>query len=86
MNAKYTWNDLVTIAPNAPEQYKRYEIGVVVGVSTIDTPRLADKFGLPIGSTVYLIEGSDGDALEVPELYLRPYAPPSNPGAGAEGR
>jgi hypothetical protein len=74
MAAKFLWNDLVEIVPGAPERYSRYQIGVVVGISTIVTPKLAEKFALPLGEIIYLVEGSDGDALETPEVYLRAYA------------
>ena len=39
-------------------------------IGQIDTEGVAKEFGEPIGAVLYLVEGSAGEAIEIPERFL----------------
>ena len=42
----------------------------VCGIYPIDLVQQVERFGLPMGTIIYLVEFSDGEALEVPEKWV----------------
>ncbi len=71
MKNKFTWGDAVDIVTGAPEKYSKIgSEGDVVGFRTLNTTESSQQFQEPIGTIVYLVEGSNGYALEIPENYL----------------
>lgn len=69
-NPKFEWGDAVRLCKNAPAKYQAGDIGSVCAVRLVDTAEAAGKFGVEIGEVVYLVELPNGEAMEVPEVYL----------------
>jgi len=67
---KFVWGDSVKIIESAPKKYLEVELGSVCAIRLIETEFVSTEFGEPIGSILYLIEGSDGEAIEIPERFL----------------
>lgn len=65
------WGDTVIVIENAPLCYKPNTHGSVCGIRTIETEETAQQFNSMIGETVYLVEFSNGEALEIPQQFLR---------------
>jgi hypothetical protein len=42
----------------------------VCGLRAIETTAAAEEFSQPIGTTLYLVEFAEGEAIEVPEAFL----------------
>ncbi|MEZ5626232.1 MAG: hypothetical protein R3E34_01685 [Rhodocyclaceae bacterium] len=68
---KYDYGSSVRIV--CPETSQHYT-GSVCGFREIVTPETAEKFRVPIGTILVLVERSDGAAIEVPEDNLEPLA------------
>jgi hypothetical protein len=66
MDAKLTWGDVVQISPSASSNYRPSEKAVVCGMRTLANTEEATAAGFPEGTTLYLIEFSDGSSLEIP--------------------
>ena len=69
-NRKFTLGDFVFVKASAPEKYRAIEAGDICGVFAIETDKLAEKWGEPIGCSMYIVEAGCGDDLEIPEQYL----------------
>jgi hypothetical protein len=67
---RFDWGEPVKITDNAPEKYLAVAQGSVCGIRQIDTEGVAKDFGEPIGTVLYLVEGSAGEAIEIPERFL----------------
>jgi hypothetical protein len=65
-----TWGDTVRVQGGALPSGCPAALGEIVGIREIENLAQADQFSAPIGSKVYLIEFSDGKALEVPESWV----------------
>jgi hypothetical protein len=65
-----TWGDTVLVSQQAPRRLRPGELAEIVGIRHINSPNQADQFAAPIGTRVYLVEFSDGIALEVPEKWI----------------
>lgn len=68
---KFNWGDTVEITAEAPGKYQKAVKGSVCGIREIDTEMTAQDFEEPIGSILYLVESSCGNAIEVPEKFLK---------------
>jgi hypothetical protein len=67
----FMWGDTVKVTSSAAVPSKRCgAIAEVCGMRDIETQDQARIFGAPIGSKLYLVEFSDGEAIEVPEASL----------------
>ena len=66
----FDWGDSVRILDIAPQKYYAMRTGSVCGIRVIETKNMSEKFDEPVGSTLYLVEGSDGFSLEIPERFL----------------
>lgn len=66
---KYTWNDLVRVASNAPDKWRPGAFASVVGISEESerSGSYLDEF--PHG-VVYTIEFADGSSVELEEASL----------------
>ena len=69
-----TWGDTVRVKASAPMSMRPGAIAEVVGIRDVETPSQATQFETPIGSKVYLIEFSDGDAIELAEMWIETVA------------
>ena len=67
-----TWGDTVLVKASAPASMRPGAIAEVVGIRDVETPEQATQFEAPIGSKVYLIEFSNGDAMELAEMWIEP--------------
>ncbi len=67
---KFDWGEPVKVIDSAPEKYLAVGQGSVCGIRQIDTVTVATEFGEPVGTVLYLVEGSTGDAIEIPEQFL----------------
>lgn len=67
---KLDWGDSVIITANAPTRYKINTKGSICGFRVVESETVAEKFGVPIGTLMCLVEGRDGVAVEIPEIYL----------------
>ena len=66
-----TWGDTVRVSDAAPRRFRPGELGAVCGLRTIETAAVAEAFGQPVGTVLYLVEFAAGEAIEVPEGFLR---------------
>ena len=65
-----TWGDAVTVVRNAPENFRPLETGSVCGMRLVDTLELSEKFSVPLGTFLCLVEFSSGASVEIPEFFL----------------
>lgn len=70
VSQKFYWGDSVRILKSAPSKYRQFAVGSICGIRLIETERVSQELQEPIGTVLYLVEGSDGQSLEVPEQYL----------------
>ena len=66
-----TWGDTVRVQTDGSSPSGLGDLGEIVGVREIENMAQADQFSAPIGTKVYLIEFSDGKALEIPEARVQ---------------
>lgn len=66
----FDWGDSVRILDAAPQKYYAMGTGSVCAIRVIETKDVSEEFDEPIGSILYLVEGSDGLSLEIPERFL----------------
>jgi hypothetical protein len=59
MNFKYDWGDEVLVLEQAPEKLRRGQRGSVCGMRQLE------------GVNLYLVEFSDGVAIEISEQFLK---------------
>ncbi|HEY5838765.1 MAG TPA: hypothetical protein VIT19_07000 [Pyrinomonadaceae bacterium] len=70
MSNEITWGDAVIVRKNAPDEYRPGVRGSVCGVpDVLDGPNRTEA-ERPILARLYLVEFSDGEAVEIPEEYL----------------
>lgn len=67
---KFDWGEAVEVVSSAPQKYLDIQKGSICGIREIDNENAAKDFEEPIGTILYLIEGSNGEAIEIPEKYL----------------
>ncbi len=66
----FDWEDSVQVIDSAPEKYFVLGQGSVCGIRQIDTETIANDFGEPKGTVLYLVENAFGEAVEIPERFL----------------
>lgn len=67
---KFDWGEAVEVVGSAPLKYLDVKRGSVCGIREIDNEYTVKDFEEPIGTVLYLVEGSGGEAIEIPEKYL----------------
>lgn len=67
---KFSWGAPVRVIDDAPQKYLVIKKGSVCGIREIEAENVAENFDEPIGTVLYLVEFSSGDAIEVPERFL----------------
>jgi len=67
---KFNWGEPVKVIDCAPEKYLSVGQGSVCGIRKIENKSVASEFNEPIGTVLYLVEGSTGEAIEIPERFL----------------
>lgn len=67
---EFNWGDCVNVMSSTPKKYSAIGVGSVCGIRVIETQEIADLFSQPIGSIVYLVEGPEGEAVEIPSCFL----------------
>jgi hypothetical protein len=65
-----TWGDTVRVKHDAPTAMRPGALASVCGSRTAETTDQANHFGCAIGTTLLLVEFSDGSSLELPEALL----------------
>ena len=65
-----TWGDGVKVRSDAPACYRPAATAAVVGMRAVASGEQAVRYDTPIGTYLYLIEYSDGSAIEIPERWL----------------
>ena len=66
-----TWGDTVFIKNGAPAQFRPGSLASVCGIVLVRTKKEEKGLHAPIGSRVFLVEFSDGNAVDVPERWIR---------------
>ncbi len=66
----FDWGDTVRVLANAPSAYRPASRGTVCGAAVLQDEDRARAMGEAVGVTLYLVEFSDGTALEIPERWL----------------
>jgi len=72
MNTEYVWGDAVCLKDTAPSLLGEYRVGSICGIRMVETESVSLQLGEPIGTVMYLVESSDGKAVEIPERFLSP--------------
>ncbi|MEJ2419123.1 MAG: hypothetical protein P8Y45_19785 [Exilibacterium sp.] len=67
---KFDWGEPVKIIGGSPQKYLDIAQGSVCGIRKIETEVVSKDFNEPIGTVLYLVEASNGEAIEIPEKYL----------------
>lgn len=65
-----TWGDTVRIKEGASLEMHPGALAAVCGMRAVETAEQAKQFNCAIGTTLYLVEFSDGTSLELPEACL----------------
>lgn len=65
-----TWGDTVRIKPSASHDKRPSSFAAVCGISAVETEEHARDVGCRVGTTVYLIEFTDGVSVEVSGEWL----------------
>ena len=65
----FQWGECVRVRRGATEHYAIIE-GWVCGVRRVENAATAMTFGTEIGSLLLLVEGADGEAVEIPIEFL----------------
>jgi hypothetical protein len=65
----FQWGGYVRVRDTATEHYSIIE-GSVCGVRRVESVATATRFGTGIGSSLLLVEGADGEAIEIPIEFL----------------
>lgn len=71
LNDSFSWGDEVQIKSSAPLQFNPNAYGSVCGLRSIESESIANQFLQPIGTNLYLVEFSNGKAIEIPEIFLK---------------
>lgn len=67
---KLTWGDTVRVKESAPTTLRPGAFAAVCGMTDVESTVRAELLGVAIGTTVYLIEFSDGAAVETAGMWL----------------
>lgn len=70
MKSDITWGDTVQVTQNAPSEYRAGQLGAVCGFWEIDNPNAEQRFKVPRGTMLYIVEFGDGNSVQVPETFL----------------
>ena len=70
---KFDWGEEVDLTADAPKGLLKTPLGGVCGIQEVESEYMAKKYGVPLGTIMYLVEGSTGEAREIPEKYLVKY-------------
>lgn len=70
-----TWGDSGRGKAGAPIAMRPGAVAEVVGIRDVETPEQSDQFQIAIGSKVFLIEFSSGDAMDVAEIWIENVVP-----------
>lgn len=70
LNPSFNWGDLVQVKSAAPLCYNAGELGSVTGIRKIEKDQVSDQFQQFKDTYLYLIEFGNGDAIEIPEIFL----------------
>ncbi len=65
-----SWGDTILVRHNAPKRYKPGQIGCICGIRNIESAQVSEAFDQPMQSILYLVEFSNGEALEIPKLFV----------------
>ncbi|MCK0143969.1 hypothetical protein [Aliiroseovarius sp. F20344] len=70
--AQFKYGDVVEVVGNTTKKptFPQNQ-GSICGIHHITSVKQAQEFSVPYGSAIYLVEFSDGTAIEVPESLLR---------------
>jgi len=71
-----TWGDTVRVKTGAPPEARPDALAAVVGIRVIETAAQGRAVGATIGTTMYVIEFSDGSSIEVPASWIEPLDSP----------
>jgi len=82
MATTINYGDTVTIAANAPKHYRPGVMGSACGFRTVASERESMAVAEPVGTPLWLVEFSDGTAMEVPTRYLVRAEKPTEKGTG----
>lgn len=64
------WGNYVRIKAGAPQKYRIMKRGIICGQRVIKDIDTAMELEEPVGTVMYLVESSDGDSIEIPQIYL----------------
>ena len=63
---QYTWGDVVTVKASAPARFRPGSTASVVALTLLETPKLAERLEVAMGTEVFTVEFGDGTAIEIP--------------------
>ena len=75
--SKFNWGDTIRVVKSAPSGFHPNQLGEVCGLYVIKSSEESIAHKQSVGTTVYLIEFSDGNSIEIPENHLELYKNPS---------
>jgi hypothetical protein len=70
MSIEITWGDTVIVSHDAPSQFHPGFRGSVSGIRDVVASPSEPEPQSPTSARLYLVEFSDGTAIEIPEHYL----------------
>jgi hypothetical protein len=70
VSGKLNYGDTVRLVSNPPMRKFDFTQGYVSGMRIIDSEEIAQRYGLPIGSSLVIVEDEAGNAEEIPESFL----------------
>lgn len=70
MQIEITWGDTVTVAQDAPDRFQPGLQGSVCGMRDRPVDWEGSESESEASARLYLVEFSDGEAIEIPEQYL----------------
>jgi hypothetical protein len=66
----FTYGDSVQVKTEAPRSMRPGALAAICGISEVENEVQAKEYGVPVGSTVYLVEFGDGASVEIPEILI----------------
>ncbi len=70
---RFDYGDAVKITADAPIKYLKFgAFGSICGVDESVQNERSKEFNVGQGTPIYLVEFATGQAIEVPEIYLKP--------------
>lgn len=79
LNNSFAWGDEIYVSQEAPNEFhpgtfgSTGTFGSICGIREISSLQMAKKFDQKMGSKIYLVEFENGEAIEIPEMYLTKY-------------